>query len=151
MNSALQSTLIDLGCGLALLITWPWMRRGKKRLALRAKLRAQAVRERTVHAAAGIKGDGFSALFHLHRALHYRIKAVSAEVCAAALYLAGVVTGRDAWWMALPFQIAAILLFLKGAKDAGLADAMAEIAMEAVSKGDQKADCAMLPEPGEEI
>ena len=155
MNPSLESALINLGCGLILLLAWPWLRRSKKRLALRARLRAEASRERTVRSAAGIKGDGFSALFHLHRALHYRIKSVSAQLAAAALFVVGAIFSGQAWWLALPFQLGAGLLFFQAAWAAGMADGMTEVAEEAAApqqrQGAENANASVLPEEGAEF
>ena len=50
----------------------------------------------------------------------------------------------------MPFQVAAILIFFKGAKLSGLADAMAEVAVEAATrKGNKTSNDAVLPEPDE--
>lgn len=132
-----QELLRDLGVNLLagiILLGAGWLTR---RLVPRAKLLARARAEereaRTRRRAAGIKGDGFSALFLLHRALHVRMQAVGWHVLGGTWVLCALVTNKMGWWWWLPFVLALEYCFFRAAYFGAQAAAMVEVAEEAVA------------------
>lgn len=136
--------LRDLGVNLLagiILLGAGWL---TQRLVPRAKLlartRAEEREARTRRRAAGIKGDGFSALFLLHRALHVRMRAVGWHVLAGTWVLCALLTHKLGWWWWVPFVLALEYCFFRAAYLGAQAAAMVEVAEEAVSSEQEGAE-----------
>jgi hypothetical protein len=130
--------VLSVGCSLAAAYLKPWIDRRKRAAKFRAAALAEAAAARTRQAASGIKGDGFSALFLLHRALHHRIRGVGWAVWAGILLVCSMGLSHIGWWAWGPAIIAVELCFFRASYFAAKATALTEIAEEAVKhQGEQ--------------
>lgn len=127
---------INVACGLLTIAVVYLSKKGSLAIRKREKAKADSRLEWTKHMASGIKGDGFSALFHLHRALHYRLRSVGWMVigCACFIYIAIIPSAQ--WWLAIPWFIGLQYAVLRVTYLGAQAQEMTDVAEEAVKHHD---------------
>ena len=133
MNQDLHDFGNSLAAGAFLMgVTW-LVSHGVPKVKLRARMRAEADAARRRNAAAGIKGNGFSALFLLHRALHLRIRALGWLGGGAVCLLAALLTAHGDWRYWLAWLCALEGCVFRGSYLTAQAAGLSEVAEDAVT------------------
>lgn len=145
-DSVIFIVVVGVACSLIAAYLKPWLDRGQRKARFRKMARAEADAARLRQAASGIKGDGFSALFLLHRALHVRILGLGWLCIGGFCVLGSMLLSNNGWWFWAPFMIAAELSFFRvgylGAKET----ALAEVAEEAVKPAVEQTEADAVSE-----
>ena len=129
----LKNLLLGTAGGLLTLVLVWLFNHGRRRARVFAKAKAEAHAAWKRHTASGIKGDGFSALFHLHRALHVRLLSLGWLLGAGFCIFFSLACSRWPWASGL-FLVMLQYCVFRFASLATKATLMVEIAEEAVSK-----------------
>ena len=131
-DSVIFIVVVSVACSLIAAYLKPWLDRGQRKAKFRNMARKEAAAAHLRHAASGIKGDGFSALFLLHRALHVRIRALGWLGTAGFCLLGSMLLSNNGWWLWGPLMLVAEACFFRAGYLGAKATGLAEVAEEAV-------------------
>ena len=149
-ESVVFGVVSGVACSLVAAYLKPWLDKGRRRAKFRNMARKEAAAAHLRHAASGIKGDGFSALFLLHRALHVRIRALGWLGSAGFCLLGSMLLSHNGWWLWGPLMLVAEACFFRagylGAKATGLGEVAEGAVKPAVEQTEADAVSQEAPE-----